>query len=273
MITILYPPGCYGTFYAATLFNCTNLSNRPSELNWFDENGSSHSFRKNELSKQVIQYDHTVDVLKNPIDPNNTVIIDTVNGHYLDYLNNYLAKQMQMDVLAHLAKMFGENFIKEKTSSYSDQQNSVWAVREILSFLIIDLLNASYNNFYLEYSPVGARVKINTNDLFINQVASFNNVCEVLSLTPRSTSEIENVFENFSRKQKHHMTEKKCLDWVNAIINGKEMANPCLTVYDEAFVQHHLRNLGYEIKCSGLNCFPARSTDLQKLLYSANQGN
>ena len=39
------------------------------------------------------------------------------------------------------------------------------------------------------------------------------------------------------------------------------------TMLDEAYIQHCLREKGYEIRCDGLDVFPTTSRDLRELIY------
>ena len=47
MITIVYPPGCYGHYIVKCLYYYTDLKNSNDEIFKFNENGSSHDIREN----------------------------------------------------------------------------------------------------------------------------------------------------------------------------------------------------------------------------------
>ena len=51
------------------------------------------------------------------------------------------------------------------------------------------------------------------------------------------------------------------------MLTNNNTASPCQTMLDEAYVQHCLREQGYEIRCDGLDTFPTNSSDLRELIY------
>jgi hypothetical protein len=79
---------------------------------------------------------------------------------------------------------------------------------------------------------------------------------------------IKQVQIKFIQHQKLHNIQLKCHTWVDSIIKGIENKNsPCITIFDEAYVQMLLRNQGYEIQCHELNDFPKNSSDMIRVTY------
>ena len=73
---------------------------------------------------------------------------------------------------------------------------------------------------------------------------------------------------NWIAQQRYHNSQHKCDKWVQDILEDKDSVSPCQTVLDEAYIQHCLREQGYEIRCDGLNVFPTTSRDLRELIYA-----
>jgi hypothetical protein len=68
-------------------------------------------------------------------------------------------------------------------------------------------------------------------------------------------------------QQRYHNSQHRCNAWVEDILNDRNTPTPCQTILDEAYVQHCLREQGYEIRCDGLNNFPKTSSELKELIY------
>jgi hypothetical protein len=80
-----------------------------------------------------------------------------------------------------------------------------------------------------------------------------------------SEENIKNNHRLFLEKQSYHNSQKRIINWVDNIVNNIDAESPCRTILDEAYVQHLLRNRGYEIQCDGLNLFPATALKLKKI--------
>jgi hypothetical protein len=68
-----------------------------------------------------------------------------------------------------------------------------------------------------------------------------------------------------NQKYLHH--DALCADIIQAVTNNQNLLWEPLSLLSEAWIQWQLRNLGYEIRCYGLDKFPTNSVHLHELLY------
>ena len=270
MINVLFPPGCYGTFLTKCLYSLTNLNQQKDYCFEFDKFGSSHSHRRNKESRHVINCGHLETLDVNPSDK--LVVILPCQNHKLDYLDNQFWKQENKQIVGYLHSMYNPNEIKVKLSqswNYHDDlstETPTWILREWCSFWINDCLNAGYD--FLKYQKFDYATYITTNDIFEDLEDVIFVLAKKLELKVQVTgTQIREIQEKFKQSQLLHNIQKKCLVWVDNVIEKHNADSPCLTVFDEAFVQHLLRQNGYEIQCDQLNVFPKNSVDLNSIIY------
>ena len=254
MIKISWPLGCYGSYVMQSIYAYSNLGDGKIII---DHTGSSHSFRDSNHAKQFFEYGHEwskdVDVFINP-----------VSGHYLDYLNNQLVKQENNDAISSFQKSFGSGYKTHFLAKWKTASN--WALREWASFWIIDQLLAAY-------VPIPT-VKLTTNDLFDTKKNVFTEIINHLGLTVAvDDATMKHNQSNWIAQQRYHNSQHRCNRWVQDIVNGINSVSPCQTILDEAYVQHCLREQGYEIRCDGLDIFPTNSSDLRELIYENRNTN
>ena len=103
-------------------------------------------------------------------------------------------------------------------------------------------------------------------DLFTKNV--FPDLINHLGLTlVADTATMENNQRIWIAQQRYHNAQHRCTAWVLDILEDRNTETPCQTIIDEAYVQHCLREQGYEIRCNGLDVFPATSKDLREIIY------
>lgn len=270
MIKVCYPPGCYGNYVTRSVYNYTNLRIGKYKSFQFDDRGSSHG--KNIGSESKIQYGH-LDSNNMLFDNNSsTLVILPCVDHMLDYYNNQFDKYAKKALVKYIIEQLPTTEIKQKLQQgwgYSDNfddQTPVWILREFFSLWIVDCFNNGYS--VGKYYNVNSKISITTQDIFLNFMPTLISICDVLQLEINIDKEliIKN-HTNFLNLQKYHNSQLKCHQWVNDIITGTTSASPCLTIFDESYVQHLLRESGFELQCNGLNIFPTTSTDMKKLIY------
>tara|TARA_R110000822_G_scaffold77479_8_gene186120 strand:+ start:99 stop:1016 length:918 start_codon:yes stop_codon:yes gene_type:complete len=73
--------------------------------------------------------------------------------------------------------------------------------------------------------------------------------------------------------QKNINQDQLCSDIIRTTINdiSFDWSNKHLPLPSQAWIQWQLRNLGYEMRCVGIDIFPSNSVQLKKLLYTANE--
>jgi len=267
MIFVLFPPGCYGSYFSKCLYNYTNLSPANNDLFDFGEHGHSHSIRKTVDRADKLKLGHALpSVVESEFQ---TVYIKPSPGHALDYFNNQFAKENNFDLFGYINELLPNQDIVSALSKWNiDQitidQTPVWVLREFFSFWIADCLNNSYcaNN-----DP--GHVMISTLDIFDNFYVKFQETVEQLGLT--TTTDADVIVSNhraFLQNQKFHQSQIKCQLWADHVTTAStDMLSPCQTIFDEAYIQHLLRQKGFEIECNNLNTFPNSATQLRSIIY------
>jgi hypothetical protein len=213
----------------------------------FEADGSSHGFSSR--GKNGFTMDHNMHIKAD-------VIIEPVIGHWLDYFNNQYLKSSKGDTINTVKTMFPD--YKHSLIGYWEDINAPWAMREWTSFWLYDVMQESY-----KHVPHGC---FNTRDLFTKNV--FPNLINRLGLTlTADDATMKHNQSNWIAQQRYHNSQLKCDRWVQDILEDKDSVSPCQTMFDEAYVQHCLREHGYEIRCDGLDVFPTNSRDLRELIY------
>jgi hypothetical protein len=68
--------------------------------------------------------------------------------------------------------------------------------------------------------------------------------------------------------QKYTTQDRICNQIIDAVVNDQKFEWEEITLTSESWIQWQLRNLGYELRCDGLDTFPTNSVQLRELLYS-----
>jgi hypothetical protein len=271
MVKIIFAPGCYGTFLSKCLYSLTNLTGQKQETEFrFDSNGSSHDFRREMKGQSYIECGHPHIISYDNQDK--LVVVLPCNDHRLDYYSNQFCKQDREQIVSYLYKMFSPQEIKYKLTSYWNYRNDLsedtprWLLREWCSFWLEDCLSSGYN--IDTYKTIPAHVYINTLDLFVDLKKTLEMIsCSLGLKVVASESCIKDIQQKFIVSQKLHGIQNRCNDWVNTLLEGRNTLSPCITLFDEAWVQHLLRCRGYEIQCDGLEYLPQSSEEMLKIIY------
>jgi hypothetical protein len=265
--SVLFPPGCYGSYLIRCIYNYTNLRKEEYVPFSFDSSGSSHVIRKSLSNKYFKGYHKTT--LPNGIAPSIIILPDT--DHKLDYFNNQFAKQSLGQLKEYLMALFSKDELNKKINDrWSSQFDSIctWSLREFISFWLNDVLNDSYNpNFYIMYDGF----KITTQDIFLNFVGKIQEIIEHLKLSLTvDINEIQKNHESFKKYQQYHKSQLNCKTWLDLTLSSNaNLPSPCLTIFDEAYVQFLLREKGYELQCYNLNTFVSDSNSLRAIINAS----
>lgn len=245
MIHITWRQGCYGHYVMQSIYAYSNLSNG-AEIK-IEPTGSSHGFDPRTNFRHDHKMEETADV-----------IIAPSPGHYLDYLDNQLVKQANNDIIESVELNFPD--YKEKLGNWGNITSTdipTWVIREWISFWIDANIKSSYPDINGHISAL---------DLFTKNV--FPDLINHLGLTlVADTATMENNQRIWIAQQRYHNAQHRCTAWVLDILEDRNTKTPCQTIIDEAYVQHCLREQGYEIRCNGLDVFPTTSKDLREIIY------
>ena len=255
MIHVTWKPGTYGSYVMQSIYVYSNLSNG-AELK-IESTGSSHGFRDGQEWKKYFIQDHECSETAD-------VCIQGNSEHGLDYLNNQLVKQEQNNILRSI-NHFPIEFRDNLKTSWPDT-TTTWAMREWISFWIVDNIKAAY--------PHMPHARITANDLFNTNKNVFVDLINRLGLTVTAdNATMKANQQQWIEKQIYHNSQHQCNTWLLDILEDRNTKSPCQTILDEAYVQHCLREQGYEIRCDGLNMFPTNSKDLRELIYENSNTN
>jgi hypothetical protein len=270
MIKILFPPGCYGTYLAQSVYTYTNLRKEEYAPFDFDTAGSSHVYRKNINAKQVVWHGHLDTFSSTNLDQ--TIIILPNQHHRLDYYNNQFHKQQKQQLVEYILSQLSIDEINHKLKSGWGYNNSFdenvprWILREFFSLWITMCFADGYS--VEKYKNIPNQITVDAQDI----ISNFNNIltaiCQECGLTITVDQDsIEQNHANFLKSQHYLDSQIGCEQWVNDTIIAKDCPTPVKTIFDEAYIQHVFRIRGYEIKCDGLNHFPTSTFEMKPLIY------
>jgi hypothetical protein len=273
MIKVCFPPGCYGTYFSRCLYNYTNLRIEPFIEFKFDFAGSSHSHRSNKQSKEYIIQCHIETLGKE--DNNQVISIIPCTDHKLDYYNNQFFKQeygkLIHQILSHVPQHEVEFKLKSQWNYMGKLDNNVprWIMREWCSFWISDVLDQTYDP--LIYQQLNSLFQLNVQNIFENWIETLTHAISLLGLTITVDIDIINrQHQEFVKLQKLHNSQNRCHQYVFNLLNQIDGKIIVHSIFDEAYIQHLLRQHNLEIQCDGLEIFPSTTQHLRTLTYEAS---
>lgn len=274
MIHLVFPIGCYGHYFRKCIYAYTDIvDNQPLEM-LFEETGSSHDNVEN-LEHKIGLHHHNSPEVYRCVNEDVITILPTVHNK-LDYFNNQFLKCNQLHILKYLnALLDSSDVYKNVFTGWGypgiDSSTPNWVIREFISFWIKNVLNDSYS--IETYTNIPCLTSFTTTELFSDIIGKVEQVSNVLNLKINVTeSAMLKNHVKFKSLQRYHGSQLRCEFWVNEILHStKNSLTSCKTIFDEAYVQHLLREQGFEIRCHGLNEFPLTANKLRELLYK-NEG-
>ena len=272
MLSIIAPPGCYGTYIARCLYFYCDPTTVPYNMT-FDAAGSSHIYRavlKNNVNAIINGHLDNPDFI-NKLDPSDTIVITSHPDHLLDYYNNQFTKNHSGNILEFLFLQCPKYIVEEKLKqgwNYTkpiDNQLPSWIIREFWSYWMVDSWADGYN--VEKYLTVPHSISFCCLSLWTDDF--YNLLLNICNVTNKQLYESEENIKNnhllFQSAQFYHNAQHRIISWVGDIINNVDTKSPCQTILDEAYVQCLLRKQGYEIQCNGLNSFPTTALELKKI--------
>ena len=149
------------------------------------------------------------------------------------------------------------------------QDIDLWIRREFLSMYLIPSWRSQVEWYFPDrwQSPQCRYVFIkNLLHDFENTLADLVDFLQLKIQRPIST--LLPYHEQNIKLQKFIDQDRICDHIVNSIQNDKFVTWEQLPLPSEAWVQWRLRELGYELRCHGLDTFPTNSVKLKELLYT-----
>lgn len=274
MINIIAPPGCYGTYIARCLHHYTTVDD--SYILDFDQHGSSHAFREINSDVQKTRIIHWQDQSIASINKTTTVVITGDQNHNLDYYDNQFYKNAQGNLVDYLLDNAGAESIGQRLKqgwAYDADINCKiprWILREYCSFWMTSAWEHGYSTD--KYMSLPHVYNFCCEELWSTDMWHLvNNLAEVLNQKMYAPERlVQKNHQAFLKCQQYHDMQLRCQQFVYDTINVVDSCSPCISVFDEAYVQHLLRQQQYEIQCQNLDQFPATSTQLTKIIYETS---
>lgn len=282
MIKIIAARGSYSHHLLNMLAVSTTLTSI-TEFFPLSAAGDSHSIRGNDEVSQVLFAGHFKSLMVSPSQKEKFVIIEPLRDHVLDYLDNSFSKesnyhfgdwiferlinreQISKDYFSEIIEFLTKHQILNEDARTLESRNLSWLVREFLSYKIDELMFGCYERYFM----LTYHSKITSIDFFENFESALPELVNSLGLEFKMPlSDIVEYNQNFIKKQKFHGIQKQCNQYINSVIKREAMENPCISIFDEAYVQSKLRSRGWEIMAEDLNKLP-NSAELSKIIYPA----
>lgn len=290
-IPIIFQGGSYGSFL---IFCLTNLNTKDFSNPLCNNTGNSHNFEKNDLyfrDKYITRIRNDTQWLKyHPIETKDQSLKEEVNrladitkrgifiypsrNHYLLALNN------QFDKVYH--QQLGDELIGNDTNERSKFFNNLyngwgidpsvsvndikrWIKREFLSFYIFAAFEDEHEWYLLDSYKNENLLIITTRDLLYD----FENCIKKCALycgidTIDNLDELVEMQKQQLSLQKHLNKDEIVNNVIDCFLNDKQAEIPELSLIDEAYIQHILRNEGYELHCNNMNEFPKDINSLKE---------
>jgi len=277
MINVIAPPGCYGTYIARCIHHYTSADD--DHLLDFDTHGSSHAFRQVRSSIRKTSLTHWQPHDVQLVDGSNTIIVTGDSEHWLDYYDNQFYKNDHGNLVKFLTTSTDVDTIQDRLQhgwqyiKKLDNDITRWIIREYCSFWLMNYWQEGYDNS--QYLARPHIYNFSCQELWhIDMWELVNIIGQTLKQNIYATKDI--VYKNhqiFLKCQMYHNMQLRCNQFVNDTLDFVHSVSPCVSVFDEAYVQYLLRNQGYEMLCQDLNQFPTTSTQLAKIIYETSNNN
>lgn len=145
-----------------------------------------------------------------------------------------------------------------------------WIIREILSYNLMPSWQSEVE-WFLPNTWQHPKCKfVFISDLLYNFKKVILEIQEFCNLEfKRDVNELLEHHNQMLSLQHYLNQDSLCNNIINAILTSQPLSWNSLPMPSQSWVQWQLRNLGYEIRCDGLDIFPTNSVNLQELLYKA----
>jgi len=290
-VPILFNGGAYGTYVEWCL---TSLSTSDQLSSPFRANGASHNFDGNHLLNMQgwRQYlsgsDHSKFVRLHPkTDKNHSLknhldeilqSVDQVIFLYPDTdsvllnLNNWIDKVWYNRWIDFIGSEVDYKKIYKNWPIAPDtaiKDIDVWIYREFLSMYLVPSWQSQVEWYFPDKWQSPRCRYIFVKDLLHDFENTITAIADFLKLdVQRPISALLQYHEQNIKLQKHIDQDKICNYIIDSILNGDFITWNALPIVSEAWIQWRLRELGYEIRCHGLDTFPTTSVQLKELLYT-----
>lgn len=289
---ILYNGGAYGTYLQWVL---TTLVSPNEIVSPFTNTGSSHLFNGNHLNtpgslrwnKTVNQSTflqfarahpkiHEDDSITDKINialesfdqiiycyPDQKSILLNINNVFSKVWEDWVENRLQDPVFAE--NLYSNWNISPTTSS---KDIPTWIIREILSYNLMPSWNREVEWFFPNTWNHQKCKFVFITDLLYNFKKVVTEIQEFCQINFKTDIDQLLPYHTQMLSLQNHLTQDKlCANIIDSVFTSQRMHWDSLPLPSQSWIQWQLRNLGYEIKCNGLDIFPTNSVQLQELIY------
>jgi len=268
-VNIFFVPGMFGTLLGYL------ISSETLDTEIIDTQGTAHNHYKEFHPRSIDDLTHLADQkVRTPVYPfrNNMPLQDV-----FDYLNNdqniiVCANNLisaELNILFFYYKvpngpeyLFRDiNDVTQWNKSYATyKEMQGWELRECFSLYYSGLVSRWIN------PPVtGDYLRVFNADLLSNTTHEFKRILDYVN---QSAEKVTDEFVVHWKKSQQYITDEfSLIDQIvdHTLAQSKFDWKP-ISIVSESIIQKRLRDLGYEIRCDGLNEFPLDSHTLYNLL-------
>jgi hypothetical protein len=257
---VVFYPGSYGTYLAWAMYTFSELNITKEIIPPFALGGSAHNYRM----QQGIKYVEPVHVV--PKDSQNLVLVKPLYNDLVEYLDNQLVKQLENNNEDLIVKILPD--VKEKLlHNWQSASPARWELRELLSYFLPDMCNNVANTYNKDFDNYNG-IQINPNDIISSIKKVLGEIYDFFGLKPIDTiDKLEEIHNIYCGMQKNLSKVAVIENYVNATIENINLSLDNLTLFDEAWIQHRLRQNNFVLRCTDLNLFPKYTKELTKLIY------
>lgn len=293
-VPILFNAGAYGTYLEWCL---TSLCSPEDLIMPFTQTGSSHNFEGNHLlnmqgwreylkkgtPKQFVRLHPKTtkdELISNSLDE----IFQSVDKIIFCYpdaesvllnMNNWIFKILEdpwIEIWSNPVE-----FCVDKEELYSSwpitpgtsiENIDPWIRREFLSFYLMPAWQSQVEWYFPDQWRSSNCLYVFTKDLLHDFENTLTDIVDFLQLEIRQPiSSLLLYHEQNIKLQKHINQDSICNQIIESTLKDNFITWNRLPLPSEAWIQWQLRELGYEIRCHGLDIFPTNNVQLKELLY------
>jgi hypothetical protein len=290
-VPIAYHGGTYGTYLEWCL---TSLTSTDQLILPFTDSGSSHKFKGNQLhvdavseffsadqSKKFVRFhpktqqqhsisdrlDQVCGITEHMIYvyPDRDSVLLTINNFFTKVWNNWWDNKFLVTAPTDAKKLY-QNW--PVAASTAIQDIPVWIRREFLSLYLMPAWHDQVEWYHPDRWQNPKCCTIIVGDLLNNFEETLQKIkvfCDLEYVRP--IRDLLPFHEQNLKNQKYLHHDALCTNIMQAVTENQNLSWEPLSLPSEAWIQWQLRNLGYEIRCHGLDKFPTNSVHLHKLLY------
>lgn len=291
---ILYNGGSYGTYLEWVLTTLVSSDDITSPLT---DTGSSHLFKGNIISipgspewNQIVNQSVFLQFARtHPKIHQHGSIKDTINIALESFDRIIFCYPDQKSILLNMNNAFTkiwkdwfENRLKDPVFAENLYTNwnvfpttlpkdiPVWITREILSYNLMPSWKSEVEWFFPDTFNHPKCKFVFINDLLHNFKKVVLEIQEFSQLNFKTDiNQLLPYHDQMLSLQTYRFQDELCANIIDSVITSRPMDWDSLPIPSQSWIQWRLRELGYEIRCNGLDIFPTNSVHLQELLYKA----